>query len=115
MVLLSTHIVEDIAQTCRDMAVLGRGRVIYRGTVGELTARASGRVWMVLGDGSPPSVGTVVSVLPQADGTTRYRIVAGTPPAVDAEPIAPTLEDGYIALAQQHRAVAEDVVADPIS
>ena len=114
-VVLSTHIVDDIAQTCTELAVLGRGRVIYRGTVGELTTQASGRVWTVLGSGPPPSVGTVVSVLPQADGTTRYRIVAGTPPAVDAEPIAPTLEDGYIALAQQHRAMPDDVVADTIS
>ena len=113
-VMLSTHIVDDVAQTCTELAVLGRGRVIYRGTVGELTAQASGRVWTVLGSGPPPSVGTVVSVLPQADGMTRYRIVAGTTPAVDAEPIAPTLEDGYIALAQQHRAVPDDVVADTI-
>lgn len=114
-VVLSTHIVDDIAQTCTELAVLGRGTVIYRGTVGELTAQASGRVWTVLGSGPPPSVGTVVSVLPQLDGTTRYRIVAGTPPAVDAKPIAPTLEDGYITLAQQHRAVPDDVVADTIS
>jgi hypothetical protein len=89
--------------------------VIYRGTVGELTAQASGRVWTVLGSGPPPSVGTVVSVLPHADGTTRYRIVARTPPSAEAEPITPTLEDGYIALAQQHRAVPDGVVADTIS
>jgi ABC-type multidrug transport system ATPase subunit len=116
-VVLSTHIVDDIAQTCTELAVLGRGKVIYRGTVGELTAQASGRVWTVLGSGSPPSpsVGTVVSVLPQTDGTTRYRIVAGTPPTVDAEPITPTLEDGCIALAQQHRPISDDVVADTIS
>jgi ABC-2 type transport system ATP-binding protein len=111
-VVLSTHIVDDIAQTCTELAVLGRGRVIYRGTVGELVAEASGRVWTVLGSGPPPSVDTVVSVLP--DGTTRYRIVAGTQPTVDAEPTAPTLEDGYIALAQQHRALP-DAVADTIS
>jgi hypothetical protein len=72
-------------------------------------------VWTVLGSGPPPSVGTVVSVLPQGDGTTRYRIVAGTTPAAGAEPIAPTLEDGYIALAQQHRAVPDDAVADTVS
>ena len=113
--MLSTHIVDDVAQTCTELAVLGRGRVIYRGTVGDLTAQASGRVWTVLGSGPPPTVGTVVSVLPQADGTTRYRIVAGNPPAVHAEPIAPTLEDGYIALAQQHRAVPDTVIADTIS
>ena len=35
-VLLSTHIVEDIAQTCRNLAVLRSGEVIFRGTIAEL-------------------------------------------------------------------------------
>jgi ABC-type multidrug transport system ATPase subunit len=43
-VVLSTHIVDDVAQTCTELAVLGRGRLIYRGTVSELTAHAEGSV-----------------------------------------------------------------------
>src|SRR5687767_8526089 len=35
-VLLSTHIVDDIAQTCRELAVLATGRLVFRGTVTEL-------------------------------------------------------------------------------
>src|SRR3984893_1954787 len=31
-VLLSTHIVEDIAQTCRNLAIMKNGSVIFRGT-----------------------------------------------------------------------------------
>ena len=50
-VLLSTHIVDDIAQTCREVAVLARGRLIFRGTVDELTRRAEGQVWSVVTDG----------------------------------------------------------------
>jgi ABC-type multidrug transport system ATPase subunit len=100
-VLLSTHIVDDVAQTCTELAVLGRGRLIYRGTVRELTALAEGGVWSLVTSGPAPSVGTVVSALAH-DGGTRYRIVAATRPATDAEPAAPTLEDGYVALAQQH-------------
>jgi ABC-type multidrug transport system ATPase subunit len=113
-VVLSTHIVDDVAQTCTELAVLGRGRLIYRGTVGDLTARAAGSVWTVVTSDPPPSAGTIVSVLPQADAATRYRIVAATAPASDAEPATPTLEDGYIALAQQHAAAPGDVVADTI-
>jgi len=100
-VVLSTHIVDDVAQTCTELAVLGRGRLIYRGAVSDLTARASGSVWSAVTSGPPPATGTVVSVLPQ-DGATRYRIVAPTAPAAGAEPVPPTLEDGYVALAQQH-------------
>jgi ABC-2 type transport system ATP-binding protein len=49
-VLLSTHIVEDIGQTCRDMAVLSRGRVIFRGSPAELITAAQGHVWILKTD-----------------------------------------------------------------
>jgi ABC-2 type transport system ATP-binding protein len=98
-VLLSTHIVDDIAQTCRELAVLAKGRLVFRGTVDELTRRADGRVWSVVTAGPAPG-GTVVSALPH-EGGMRYRVVAPDPPATDAEPLAPNLEDGYLALASE--------------
>jgi ABC-type multidrug transport system ATPase subunit len=109
-VLLSTHIVDDVAQTCTELAVLGRGRLIYRGTVGELTERANGNVWSLVSSGPAPSAGTVVSALPH-DGATRYRVVATTRPSADAQPVAPTLEDGYVLLAQQHSLTAAESAA----
>ncbi|GAA4260110.1 ATP-binding cassette domain-containing protein [Dactylosporangium darangshiense] len=96
-VLLSTHIVDDIAQTCREVAVLAKGRLIFRGTVAELTGRAEGKVWSVVTDGPPPAEGTVVSALPHEDGM-RYRIVSATSPAAQARPVEPGLEDGYLAV-----------------
>ena len=108
--LLSTHIVDDVAQTCTELAVLGQGRIIYQGTVGDLTERARGQVWSVVTGGKVPPVGTVVAALPH-DGATRYRIVAATRPAAEAEPLPPTLEDGYVALAQQHRLAAAGTTA----
>ncbi len=109
-VVLSTHIVDDVAQTCTELAVLGRGRLIYRGTVGDLTARATGSVWSMVTTGPIPSVGTVLSALPEGEGT-RYRVVAAARPSPDAEPVAPTLEDGYVALAQQHSFAAAEPAA----
>jgi len=96
-VLLSTHIVDDIAQTCREAAVLAKGRLIFRGTVDELTRRAEGQVWSVVTGGPAPPEGTVVSALPHETGM-RYRIVAPTRPNPQAQPLEPSLEDGYIAL-----------------
>ena len=109
-VLLSTHIVDDVAQTCTELAVLGRGRLIYRGTASDLTARANGNVWSLVSSSPAPTVGTVVSALPH-DGATRYRIVAATRPSTDAQPIVPTLEDGYVLLAQQHSLTAAESAA----
>jgi ABC-2 type transport system ATP-binding protein len=96
-VLLSTHIVDDIAQTCREVAVLARGRLIFRGTADELTGRARGRVWSVVTDGPPPADGTVVSALPH-EGGMRYRVVAPAAPVPQARSVDPALEDGYLAL-----------------
>ncbi|SIN32726.1 ATP-binding cassette domain-containing protein [Micromonospora cremea] len=96
-VLLSTHIVDDIAQTCREVAVLAKGRLIFRGTVDELTRRAEGRVWSVVTGGPPPAEGTVVSALPHEDGM-RYRIVASAAPSAQARPMDPGLEDSYLAV-----------------
>jgi ABC-2 type transport system ATP-binding protein len=109
-VVLSTHIVDDVAQTCTELAVLARGRLIYRGTVAELTAQATGSVWSLVTSGPVPSVGTVLSALPDGDGT-RYRVVASARPSPDAEPVAPTLEDGYVALAQRHLLTAVEPAA----
>ena len=96
-VLLSTHIVEDVAQTCREVAVLAQGRLIFRGTVEDLTGHAEGRVWSVVTDGPAPPGGRVVSALPHGAGM-RYRVVATTSPGPRAEPAEPGLEDGYLAL-----------------
>jgi ABC-2 type transport system ATP-binding protein len=97
-VLLSTHIVEDIGQTCRDLAVLSRGKIVYRGSPVELTQAARGHVWtLTQADGRKPDNGlTVVSMLHLAEGT-QYRLVGedvGRHP--EAQPAQPSLEDGYI-------------------
>lgn len=47
-ILLSTHIVADVASACTDLAVLQRGRVVYRGTPVALAGQAAGRVWRAI-------------------------------------------------------------------
>jgi ABC-2 type transport system ATP-binding protein len=107
-VILSTHIVEDIGQTCRTMAVLSRGRLLFHGSPQDLTAAAEGRVWTVLSsDGRKPDGGSVVvSMLHLAEGV-QYRLVGARPEGFnEAKPTAPGLEDGYVRLMQ---------AAEPIS
>ena len=97
-VILSTHIVEDIGQTCRDLAVLALGRVLFRGSPAELTEAATGRVWTVTStrlEEPKPGV-TIVSMLHLTDGV-QYRLVGEKmddyPGAILARP---SLEDGYV-------------------
>lgn len=97
-VLLSTHIVEDIGQTCRDLAVLAKGQVLFRGTPAELTNAAAGHVWTVTADRlvEPEGGQTIVSMLHMSDGI-QYRLVGASAEGhPTAEPARPSLEDGYV-------------------
>jgi len=45
VVILSTHIVEDVADLCPRMAVLAGGRILLEGAPSQLMAELAGRVW----------------------------------------------------------------------
>ena len=103
-VLLSTHIVEDVAQTSRELSVLAGGRVLFRGTSEGLISSARGRVWTVETDGPKPDDGlTVVSTL-HLGHSVQYRIVGDRPRHLRATETPPSLEDGYVWLMRESRA-----------
>jgi ABC-type multidrug transport system ATPase subunit len=41
-VVVSTHLVEDVGAACTEVALMDAGKIVFRGTPGELTARAEG-------------------------------------------------------------------------
>ena len=45
VIILSTHIIEDVRDLCTDMAVMGEGKIVARGAPEELIARIKGHVW----------------------------------------------------------------------
>jgi len=45
VVILSTHIVEDVSTLCNHMAILGQGKVLRVGTPGELEQSLNGLLW----------------------------------------------------------------------
>ncbi len=102
-VLLSTHIVEDVAQTCRTLAVLTGGRVLFQGTAAELVAAARGRVWTVTTAGEKPAEDlAVVSTLHLGD-TVQYRVIGDGASHRGAVPADPSLEDSYVWLMRERR------------
>jgi ABC-2 type transport system ATP-binding protein len=50
VVILSTHIVEDVRELCSKMAILSKGRVLLSGEPGALVAQLERRVWRKLVD-----------------------------------------------------------------
>jgi ABC-2 type transport system ATP-binding protein len=90
IVVLSTHQTDDVAALCERLVVLDRGRVRYDGSVTDLVARATGRVW--LADRPDPT-----ATVSWRTGTGRYRNVAAH--ARDGvEHVEPSLEDAYLLL-----------------
>jgi len=107
-VILSTHIVEDISQSCTDLAVLNEGQVLFRGSPRELIARARGKVWTILSAattaGERPDAGlAVVSTLQLHDGV-QYRVLGDPAERYNATPAEPSLEDGYLWLMRRGQA-----------
>ena len=89
-VVLSTHLVEDVAAICTSVVVLWGGRVAFHGSPQELRDRAAGRVW----SSREPVSGALTSWRTE---TGIYRVV-GERPGDAAEELAPTVEDGYLLL-----------------
>ncbi len=105
-VLLSTHIVEDIAQTCRNLAIMNNGRVIFQGTTSDLIQEAEGKVWTITTEGIKPQGDfTVISTL-NMGATIQYRVVGDIPARAGAVPTPPSLEDSYVWLMREKRSLS---------
>jgi ABC-2 type transport system ATP-binding protein len=105
-VLLSTHIVEDIAQTCQNLAVMRNGRVLFQGTTTDMVRETRGRVWTVTTQGQKPQGNlTVVSTL-NMGSTVQYRVVGELSPGAGVVEAEPSLEDCYVWLMRDGRTAA---------
>lgn len=109
-IILSTHIVEDISQSCNDLAVLRGGRVLFRGSPVDLIERARGHVWAITTDQRPDDRLTVVSTLQMQRGT-QYRVLGDPNGYADTLPVEPSLEDGYMWLMQGQAAERQVAVS----
>ncbi len=104
VVILSTHIVEDVAGLCPLVAIMGEGRILRHGEADALVAALSGRVWTaVIPRDDARQLQTQVPVLASRwkNGRMEVRVLADTPPA-GMTPVAPTLEDVYFSTLHGH-------------
>ncbi|NVI84566.1 ABC transporter ATP-binding protein [Janthinobacterium sp. BJB401] len=93
VVLLSTHIVEDVENLCPRLAILAGGRIVAQGTPSSLTDAYRGRLWQRVvprGEALPP----VLHAHATPDGT-RVIVQDDTMPGAGYAPHVPRLEDVY--------------------
>ncbi|MFY8325351.1 ABC transporter ATP-binding protein [Pseudoalteromonas sp. ZZD1] len=95
LVLLSTHIVEDIENQCHFVAMINQGRLIKSGEVAALIKPLHGCVWLL--DTLPIELPQESFVLSKSYryGKPSFRVYATTTPAESAIPAEPTLQDSY--------------------
>ena len=99
LVILSTHIIDDVQSVCGQIAVINRGKILFSGSPEALTARARGHVGVWLGEPGEDCPLTVTSQTHTADGVL-CRGVAGELPGF-VRPAEPALEDAYIWMMQE--------------
>jgi ABC-2 type transport system ATP-binding protein len=95
VVIVSTHIVDDVADLCERVAVLAGGRVLANGSPGALAGALDGRVWR----GPTESGAGAATLLSRrlSGGRLSVRVLSDERPGPDFEPVTATLEDAYFA------------------
>jgi ABC-2 type transport system ATP-binding protein len=98
IVILSTHIVEDVADLCTNMAIIHKGRVLYQGRPQDGIDELNGRIWQIS-----------IAKTELADYEQRYKVVSSrlvggrpflhvysaSPLSNEFAPGAPDLEDVF--------------------
>jgi ABC-type multidrug transport system ATPase subunit len=108
VVILSTHIVEDVADLCPRMAVLASGRIQLEGAPLELIQGTRGRIWMkTIERSNLESYRERYQIISTRllSGRTVVHILSETDPGDGFAAVNGDLEDVYFAtLAQSRRA-----------
>ena len=100
-VILSTHIIEDIEDTCERMAILHTGNICYDGTVDDALASMDGKVWEMVVDRSFDEseisrAGGIITARTKSKDNYCLRILSETKPDESAQNISPRLEDSFV-------------------
>jgi ABC-type multidrug transport system ATPase subunit len=109
VVILSTHIVEDVSDLCPAMAIICDGRIVGQGAPQALVASLQGRIWMKTIDKAELEACKaryqVISTRLFA-GRTVIHIIADSDPGDGFAAVQGDLEDVYFSTLSTHRKAA---------
>ena len=100
VVILSTHIVSDVTDLCRSMAIIHEGRVRVSGNPSELVGQIEGQVWKKsIAHDELPSYHQRFRLISMRlfAGQTLVHVLSPREPDAGFEPATPDLEDYYFA------------------
>ena len=101
LVLLSTHIIEDVQSVCDRLIVIDRGQILCIGRPEELVLQARGHVGVFLEQGGDEKTSAlrIISRVNTAEGVLCRGVAEVLPQ--EARSVEPTLEDAYLYLITQ--------------
>jgi len=100
IIILSTHIVEDVRDLCADMAIMGQGQIVARGAPEALIEKINGKLYRKQAEKSDVedlSAQHKVLRTRLSQGRVVVSILADEAPGNGFEAAAPKLEDAYFA------------------
>ncbi|SEE50412.1 ABC-type multidrug transport system, ATPase component [Tenacibaculum sp. MAR_2010_89] len=100
IVILSTHIVEDVKNLCPKMAILSNGQIISEGNPKTLVESIKNKIWSkIIRKEDIESYKKAFDVISTklVSGDTQVRVLSETKPEIGFELITPNLEDFYFA------------------
>lgn len=106
IVLLSTHIVQDVEFIADRIMMMKGGKLAESGTVWELSQKVEGKVWECLVDeawAERIAMTCAVSNLRRERDQIYMRVISDEKPVPDAWPGVPNLEDIYLFFAGERR------------
>jgi ABC-2 type transport system ATP-binding protein len=104
VVILSTHIVEDVTDLCPRMAIISEGRVLLSGQPAEAMSALEGRVWRrAVAHSAIEEYRARFTVLSTrlSSGKTIVHVLADGRPEEGFDAVAPDLEDVYFGQLRQ--------------
>ncbi len=105
VVLLSTHIVEDVSELCTRMAIIDNGEILLEAEPLRAVEDLQGRIWRrVISTNALPALEREHAVISTKflAGRTIVRVYGDAPPGLDFEPVKPDLEDVYFSTVTRH-------------
>ncbi|CAM1340411.1 ABC transporter ATP-binding protein [Tenacibaculum aestuarii] len=106
IVILSTHIVEDVRNLCTKMAILSEGQIISQGNPKELVASIQNNIWTkIIAKNEIEHYKKLYDVISTklVAGETQIRVFSETTLSNGFERIIPNLEDYYFATLFHHK------------
>ena len=105
VVLLSTHIVEDVSELCTRMAIIDRGEILLEAEPLRAVSDLRGRIWRrVISKQELAAMERELTVISTKllSGRTVVRVFSEAPPGPGFEPAEPDLEDVYFSTMAGH-------------